>query len=77
MFSQEKDGLLVKKAFAEFFVVLKGCVLGVISGEKGGCLLVLFCNFGFSLLFFMKVRKKCIFLKTSAISFKRCKLELI
>lgn len=54
MFSQENDGLLVKKAFAEFFVVLKGRVLGVISGEKGGCLLVLFCNFGyvFSALFY-------------------------
>lgn len=47
MFSQEKDGLLVKKALAEFFVVLKEHVLRVILREKGGGLLVLFCTFVF------------------------------
>lgn len=40
-------GFLVKKAFAELFVILKDCVLSIISGEKGGCLLVLFFYFRF------------------------------
>lgn len=47
MFSQERDGLLVKKVLAEFFLVLKECVLRVILGEKGGGFLVLFCTFVF------------------------------